>query len=171
MSDEIQVKLGRGKSIDDALLEGAVLGLSAEEISQRINGVLSPARVMVKTREMLRGGDWLEDAERELAILRMLNKNLVELHQMALDTDGAKIQLAYAKELMDRLAKRRSAVESDLMTYNANVGAVLGHAAFLIATHIRGALRDKIEPEEFDNLVLDSVAVAQVEIERHQVEA
>lgn len=169
--NEIEVKLGRGKSIDDALLEGAVLGLSAEEISGRIGGALSPARVMVHTREMLRGGNWLDDAERELAILRMLNKNLVELHQMALDTDGAKIQLQYAKELMDRLAKRRGAVESDLNTYNANVGRQLGHVVDLALTYMKGALREKIDPQAWDGLVLDAMAVAQVEIERHQVEA
>lgn len=168
---EIQVKLGRGKSIDDSLLEGAVMGLSAEEISERIAGALTPARVMVRLRQMFTGGTRLDDAERELAILRLLEKNLVDLNRMMLDKDIATVQLQYAKELMNRLAARRKLAEEDINSHNAAIGRELGHVVDLVLVFMKGALREKVDPQKWDELVLDAMAMAQLEIEKHQVEA
>lgn len=108
------VKLGRGRSVDDALLEAAVIGLSAEETSERIGGILSPARVRMRTREMLSAGDWLDALEQERAILKLAQKNLAALNKQALSLDSAKVQLSYVREILERLEKRKRAADEDL---------------------------------------------------------
>ena len=161
--------LGRGKSIDDALIEGAVLELSAEEISERIGRALSPARVMQKTRELLKAGDWLDENERERALLRVLQKRIVEL-QSTTDLDAIKVQAAMVKDLLVQLNKRRAALEVDLNTYSTNVGRQLGQVVDLALTYMKGALREEVDPEKWDGLVMEALLVAQREIEKKQVE-
>lgn len=164
---ELQVTLGKGKSINESLIEGAALGLSAEEISERIGRHLSPARVIQKTKELLRGGDWLDLAEKESALLRLLQERVIEL-QRAHDLDSIKIQGGLIKDLLIRLDKRRAAVDSDLNTYNENVGRQLGHVVDLTLTYMKGALRDQVDPAKWDELVADALVMAQVEIEKRQ---
>lgn len=171
---QIKVSLRGGQSIDDALLQAAVLGLSAEETSTRIGGVLSPARVMIRTREMLAGGNWLEDAERERAILRLLEKNLIDLNNQYLDMDNAKVQLAYAKELFDRLDKRKAATETDLNTYDENVGRQMGHVVDVVFAYVGGRVigrTEPITPEEWRELLEEGMEMARYEIGTKQVEA
>lgn len=169
-----RVSLRGGQSIDDALLQAAVLGLSAEETSTRIGGILSPARVMIRTREMLAGGNWLEDAERERAILRLLEKNLIELNNTFLDMDNAKVQLAYAKELFGRLDKRMAATETDLTTYDENVGRQMGHVVDIVLAYVGGRVvgrTEAITPDEWRGLIEEGMEMARYEIGTKQVEA
>jgi hypothetical protein len=167
-----EIKLGKNRSIDDALLEAAVMDLSAEETSARLNGVLSPARVMVRWKELLRSNTWLEAAEREQALLRVLQKNLVDLQNAELmGAEGFKIQLSYIRQLFERLDKRQAATEEQLNTYNENVGRQLGRVVDMTLKYMQGALREVIEPAKWDELVQEALVMAQVEIAKKQVEA
>jgi hypothetical protein len=166
------VLLGKGKSIDDALLEAAVMDLSAEETSARLRGALSPARVMLRWKELLRSNTWLEAAEREQALLRVLQSNLVDLQSAeGLGADGYKIQLSIIRELFARLDKRQAATQEELNTYNQNVGAVLGRVVDMSLSYMKGALRDQVDPEKWDELTQEALVIAWNEIEKKQVEA
>jgi hypothetical protein len=162
--------LGKGMSIDDALIEGAVLDLSPEEISARLGGVLSPARVMVRTRELLRSNDWLTEAEKERALLRTLQERVQELRR-ANDLDSIKAQFVIVKELLAQIQKRQLATDDQLATYNTNVGRELGRIVDLTLTYMKGALRNEIEPQRWDDLVQEALIMAQNEIAKKQVEA
>lgn len=147
------------------------MGLSAEEMSERIGGALTPARVLVRLRQMFTGGTRLEDAERELAILRLLERTLINLTKMDLDKDVATVMLRYSKELLDRLGARRKLAEEDIQSHSAAVGRELGHVVDLVLVFMKGALREQVDPAKWDELVLDAMAMAQLEIEKHQIDA
>ena len=166
---EGKIQLGKGQSLDDALLDGAVLGLSPEQISDRIGGVLTPARVAIKLRELLSASNWLEDAERERAVLHLLERKLVELNKFN-DLDTAKLVLAYGKELLVNLNKRKAVVEDQLLTYDRNVGQQLGHVVDLALGYMQGALREKVDPETWDRTKQEALALAWREIQSKQVE-
>lgn len=166
---ELQVRLGRGKSIDDALIEAGVLGLSAEETSERIGRVLTPMRVMQRTRELAKSGNWLDEAEKEALLLKILQKRVVELQEER-ELDSIKVQASMVKDLLVQLNKRRAALDTDLNTYSANVGRQLGQVVDLALTYMKGALREEVDPEKWDGLVMEALLVAQREIEKKQVE-
>lgn len=172
--EELQINLGKGQSIDEALLHGAVAGLSAEQISERIGGILSPARVSLHLRELLSGGIRLEDIEHERAILLLLQAKLVELDNTAWGADSlaaAKVMLTYAREIMGQLQKRKALTDEQLNTYDQNVGRQLGHVVDLALTYMKGALRDQVDPLTWDRTKEEALALAWTEIEKRQVEA
>lgn len=164
-----EIMLGRGTSIDDKLLRYAVEGLSPEQISYKLDEVISPARVMIRTRELLKSTDWLTDAEQERALLRNLRRNLVELQDQALKgTDERKLILQFTKEIFARLDKRTASLEADLNTYSQNVGHQLGKVVDESLAYIRGALRDVVPAEKWDELVEEALHIAWARISEKQ---
>jgi hypothetical protein len=157
-------------SIDDQLIGGAARGLSAEDMSRELGGIMSPARVMVRTRELLRAGDWLEEKEQEQALLIVLRNRVYEL-QKSNDLDSIKVQASIIKDLLTQLDKRQKANETDLTTYNANVGRQLGHVVDLVLTYVRGSFRDQIEPDRWIEVIQEAMVMAAAEIEKKQIEA
>lgn len=169
MAGEVS-RFGRELSIDDQLIMGAANGLSPDDISRSIGGILTPARVMVRTRELLKAGDWLEDKEQEQALLIVLRNRVAEL-QNAKDLDSIKVQTGIIKELLAQIEKRSKSNAADLNTYNANVGRQLGHVVDLVLTYMRGALRESINLDQWDDAIQEALVVAAAEIEKKQVSA
>ncbi|MDF2506234.1 MAG: hypothetical protein K0Q52_93, partial [Microbacterium sp.] len=56
-------------------------------------------------------------------------------------------------------------------TYNQNVGAVLGRVVDMSLSYMKGALRDQVDPEKWDELTQEALVLAWNEIEKKQVEA
>ena len=167
MAEVAKSRFGREMSIDDQLIAGAARGLSAEDISREIGGIMSPARVMVRTRELLRAGDWLEEKEQEQALLIVLRNRVYEL-QKAKDLDSIKVQASIIKDLLAQLDKRAKANEVDLNTYSANVGRQLGHVVDLVLTYMRGAMREEIDLEKWDASIEEAMVLAVAEIQKKQ---
>lgn len=163
-------RFGRELSIDDQLIMGAARDLSAEEMSREIGGILSPARVMVRTRELLRSGNWLEEKEKEQALLLVLRNRVYEL-QTAKDLDSIKVQASIIKELLGQLDKRSKSNEHDLTTYSRNVGAVLGRVVDETLAYMKGAFRDQIDHQKWDEAIKEALLMASMRIEEKQVEA
>lgn len=163
-------RYGRELSIDDQLIQGAARGLSAEDISRDIGGILTPARVMVRTRELLKAGDWLEDKEQEQALLIVLRNRVHDLRN-ATDLDSIKVQANIIKELLAQLDKRAKSNTADLNTYNANVGRHLGHVVDLVLSYMRGAFHKQIDVEQWDERIQEALVIAANEIEKKQVAA
>ncbi|MEV5068868.1 hypothetical protein MRBLMI12_000424 [Microbacterium sp. LMI12-1-1.1] len=167
MDGELRVALGPGQSIDDALLNGAVLELSAEAISERIGGILSPPRVMLRLRELLSGGTRLDDLEHERAVMMLLEKNLIALQNLPQKgSEEYRVLLSYAKALFDRMDKRKASIQAELNTYDQNVGRQLGHVVDLAMGYLRGAVRDQIDGAKWDELVEEAMAMAWNEIQK-----
>lgn len=163
-------RFGRELSIDDQLIMGAARDLSAEEMSREIGGILSPARVMVRTRELLRSGNWLEEKEKEQALLLVLRNRVYEL-QTAKDLDSIKVQASIIKELLGQLDKRSKSNEHDLTTYSRNVGAALGRVVDETLAYMKGAFRDQIDHQKWDEAIKEALLMASIRIEEKQVEA
>lgn len=168
MSGDVS-RFGRELSIDDQLIMGAARDMSAEEISRDIGGILTPARVMVRTRELLRAGDWLTDKEQEQALLIVLRNRVYEL-QKASDLDSIKVQAGIIKDLLGQLEKRSQTNITDLTTYNQNVGRQLGHVVDKVLSYMRGAFRDQIDPVKWQESLEEAMVVAANEIESKQVD-
>lgn len=170
MEEVVSSNFGRELSIDDQLIMGAARDMSPEDISREIGGILTPARVMVRTRELLRASDWLTEKESEQALLIVLRNRVFEL-QKAKDLDSIKVQASIIKDLLAQLEKRSKANEHDLTTYNANVGASLGRVVDLALGYMRGAFREDIDMDKWDAALEEALVVAQNEIEKKQVES
>lgn len=160
-------RFGREMSIDDQLILGAARGLSPEDISREIGGIVTPARVMVRTRELLRADNWLEEKEKEQALLIILRNRVYDLQQSR-DNDSIKLQASLIKDLLTQLGQREKANQEDLNTYSMNVGRQLGRVVDLVLTYMRGAMREEIDPAKWDSSIEEALVLAQAEIEKRQ---
>ncbi len=167
MSEIVHSRFGREMSLDDQLIMGAARDLSPEDVSREIGGIMSPARVMIRTRELLRSPDFLDEKQKEQALLLVLRNRIYEL-QNAKDLDSIKVQASLIKDLLTQIDKRSKANEHDLNTFNANVGRWLGHVVDLVLTYMRGAMREDIDLEKWDASIEEALVMATNEIAKRQ---
>lgn len=102
--------------------------MSPEEISRDIGGVLSPARVHNRIKDILKRRNWLDAIEQEELILWKMRRILGELEQRYLDNDNAKIQLTYLKSIKEMLAERRAATADEKNMLYANQAQIVFEA-------------------------------------------
>lgn len=158
--------------LDDKMLSMAD-SRSPKEISQALGGVITPTRVAARIKELLESRDWLTEAQQDQMVSMKMRKVLARLEENSqnfITDDNAKVQLAYLKAIGDRLDKRRAATEVDLERYSQNVGRQLGRVVDETLTYMRGALREQINPDEWDDLVQEAMQIAWQRIEEKQIE-
>lgn len=166
-------RVGRASSVDDKILRLAVEGLSPEEISRKLDGLVSPARVVLRTEDILKRGDWLSDAQQERALLRVMQKNLSDLQSdlnVVSDPNLYKISLEYIKELQKRFDKRSNEIDVQVDRYNRNVGVIMGRVVDKALSYMKGALRREVDPDRWDELVEEALVMARNDIAQHEVE-
>lgn len=156
--------------IDQVILRHAS-SRSPEEISQMLNGVITPERVAAQAKHLLSSRSWLTAAEEDELVLNKLHDLLTTLEDRFLDNDGAIVQLRLLKEIGNRLDKRRVATQVDLETYDRNVARVLGQVVDNALTYMKGALRGDVDPELWDQLVVEAMRHAQSTIDEKAIEA
>lgn len=166
-----KIRVGKGASIDDQLIALANLDLSAEEISSRLQGVLSPARVMIRTKEILSGGNWLTDLEKERALIRILQTNLAELRSNYLDLDNAKVQLQYVKAILEQIDKRKKVLDETYNLIEVNQGRLMGRVYDMALSYIRGAFRQEVDAAKWDEVKQAALLHAREELAKYEVEA
>lgn len=166
-----ELPVNRGKSVDDQLIELAAAEVSAEEISRRLGGAITPARVHQRVTDLLNAGDWLTDVQKERALIRILHMNLMQMRDTELNVDNAKLQLQYANVLLANLEKRQTATAGQLETYNSNVGRTLGQVVLHALGYIKGALSAEIDPARWDAIVEEAMIDARKQIQAKQVDA
>lgn len=170
MPQEMEIR--RSDSVNDRIIIYTVEGLSPEAISEKIDGVMSPAKVRLRVRELLKETDWLDNAEQEVALIRVMRRNLAQLQRLleeGIDTEVMKTSLSYIKSILERMDKQQSNTEAKLDQYNANVGRTIGRVVDLSLTYMKGAVRDQIDGDEWDVLVREALQSARMEIEKYQV--
>lgn len=142
-----------------------------QEISERLGGVVSPVQVGARIKELLKMKNWLTAAEQDQEITLEMQRVLATLKARFQDNENLSLQLKVLKELGTRLDKRAAATQVDLNTYDANVGRQLGRVVDLALSYVKGALREKIDADEWDSLVLEAMGHARAEIVKNEVEA
>ena len=153
--------------IDDKILQLAD-SHSPEEISHALNGVVSPAKVAAHTQTLLKSKDWLTDVQEDALISYKMKKVLIGLEGQFMDLDHALARLKVLKEIGNRLDKRKAATDTDLNKLYANQGRIMGQVVDIALGYVKGALRDKVDPDLWDDIVKEAMYSAQAEIAKYE---
>jgi len=155
--------IDRANDLDAALLDAATLGLSPEETSRRLDGVITPARVITRTRALLAGDDWVSDIEQERLLIRILRERVIEL-QGAHDLDSIKAQGVIIARLLDQLNRRSAALDSVHVRITAQLGSTLARAVSTFGKLLRSELEAtasvSASAQQWDDATLVALAAA-----------
>jgi len=153
--------------VDDKIL--AMAGThSPEEISLALGGVVSPAKIAAHTQSLLRSKNWLTATQEDRLITIRLNNMLLDLEERYrnLDLDSVKVRLSILKEIGARLDKRAAATTEDLNKLYGNQGRIMAQAFDLALSYMKGALRDAVDPEKWEELKQEGLRNAQLQLTR-----
>lgn len=155
--------------IDDTILRYAS-SESPEQIAQRLAAdaatAISAAAVAQRRTELLTAPPLLKEAEEMRALDLRLKSIVAQLEESHLSLDHAKVILLYLKEIGVRMDKRVAAREIDVATWEGNMGSLLARSVDLALSFMRGALREEIDADRWDDLLLEGMAHARREIEK-----
>lgn len=145
---------------------------SAEEISRRLGGVITPERVAAQKTILLTSKRWVDAAEQDELVLFRLRRILAQLEERfhADDMESAMVQLRFLKEIGARLDKRREATKIDLETYDMNVAREMTRVYDIALGYMKGALRGEIDPDIWDEVAREALAHAGREVTKKAVE-
>lgn len=153
-------------------VERKILRMSAshspEEISRALGGTVSPARVAALTQTLLKQKNWLSSAQEDLQISWELRDVLDQMRNGFQDLDALKAQVTVLKLIGERLERRTRATQDDLNVLYANQGRIMAQAFDLALSYMKGALRDDIDPEKWDEAQREGLYHAQAELMKHQ---
>lgn len=143
---------------------------SAEEISRRLGGVITPERVAAQKEILLTTKKWLTATQEEELVLYRLRTLLAKIEEkfFAEDLESAMAQLRILKEISARLDKRREVNAIDLNQLYGNQAVLMLRALDLATGYLRGAFRDQIDQEKWDEALREGMYLAQAEIEKHK---
>jgi transcription initiation factor IIE alpha subunit len=105
--------------------------MSPEEISRALGGVISPAKVAVRIKELIKSRNWLTDYEEEQVVLWKMKRIVGKLEEAThnhLDLDSAKVLINALKAIAERLDKRRAATQEELTSLHANQAQIMFEA-------------------------------------------
>lgn len=145
---------------------------SPEEISEALGGTVSPAKIAAHTQSLLRSKNWLTATQEDRLITIRLNNMLLDLEDRfrTIDLDSVKVRLAILKEIGARLDKRAAATTEDLNKLYGNQGRIMAQAFDLALSYMKGALREAVDPEKWEELKQEGLRNAQLQLTRHQAE-
>lgn len=169
--DELETPYRPANVVNDTILRYGD-SRSLEELSAMLGGILSPAEVGAHAQKLLSSRNWLTAAQKDQAVTLKMQDLLTELEDLGnggLDRDKILgLRLRALKEIGARLDRRRAATEVDLNTYDANVGRVIGRVVDQTLSYMKGALREKVDPDLWDSLVIEAMRDARAEIAKHE---
>lgn len=157
----------RANALDQRLLANAA-NMSPDELSRLIGGVMSPVQVAAHVKKLLAARDWLTEAELDNLITYKLQSALTRLESQFEDADNMRNQLGFLKEIGNRLDKRRQATQFDLNALYGNTGRLMAQLFDMVLAYMRGALRDDIDIDRWDELADEAMQHARTEIERRE---
>lgn len=160
--------VARGANKVDATIYQFADSESPAEISRRLGGVISPQAVAARTQTLLASKDWLTTQQEGQLIDLRLRKILVTLEDRFLDIDSAMMQLKLLKEMGNRLDKRAASTSLNLDSLYGNQGKLMAKAYDIALSYIKGALREQIDPDKWDELAKEALGHAQAELAKHE---
>ena len=155
--------------LDDQILSLAGT-MSPEEISREIKGVVSPGKIASRVQTLLKSRNWLSRAQERELIAYKLKSILLELEGRYATDDNMKIRITLIKEIGAQLDRAEKTTSQDLTTYSRNQGAILGRVVDIAFSSAKRALRDKVDSEEWDEVVREALFAAQLEISKHEID-
>ena len=165
----MSMTLRPANKMDDTILRFAG-SHSPEEISYMLGGLVSPQRVAARVQELLASKSWLTQQQEQRRLYLTLSGVLAELQGRYLDVDNAKVILQLIKEQSRQLEVASRAQETDLNKLYDNQGRIMARIFDMALSYIRGALRDEIDPDRWDELQAEALLMAQGEIAKHEME-
>lgn len=154
---------------DDAILSLAA-SHSPEEISIALGGTIKPETIAAHTQTLLKSKNWLTAIQEDRLITIRLNNLLADLERRGWDIDNVKVRLSILKEIGNRLDKRTQATDEDLNKLYGNQGRIMAQAFDLALSYMKGALREAVDPEQWETLKQEGLRNAQLELSRYQAE-
>jgi len=146
--------------------------LSAEEISFKIEGILTPVQVAARLDHLVAIPDRLSALQQDQLITLKMRRIISELEGMPRTTRNAEVILNGLEKVGKRLDKRVESTEKELHTLYAFQGGILLDAIKLALTHMRGAITDGDPQAEaaWDKKLEAAMRFAQVELAKHEIE-
>lgn len=153
--------------VDDTILRYAD-SRSPEEISMLLKGVITPKAVAARTQTLLQTRNWLTLAQEEQLLLLKMHDVLHDIENKYQDDKMLTLRIKALKEIGVVIERRKKTLDVDLTTYSQNVGRVLGQVVDKSLAYMKGALRDQVDPDLWDQLVTEAMREARDEITLHQ---
>lgn len=141
---------------------------SPEAIAERFNGAITAKAVAERTQKLLGDPNWLTQAQQEEVILLRMRLIAADMAQGFQDLDSQKAQIATLEAIAKRLDKRREATAVDLNSLYQNQATIMLRAIDIATGYLRGAFREKIDQQQWDEAIREGMALAAAELEKHK---
>ncbi|QIK64522.1 hypothetical protein G7068_16230 [Leucobacter viscericola] len=154
-------------AMDDKILQLAG-SRSPEEISFMLGGLITPERIASRTQELLKSKNWLTQQQEQRRLYLTLSALLATLQDGYFDLDKAKVILATVKQLSAQAERLGAATEEDLNKLYGNQGRIMAQVVDGAFGYMRGALRERVPAELWDELMIEALSHARDEIAKHE---
>jgi hypothetical protein len=153
--------------IDEVLIQYADT-LSAEAISFKIEGALTPAQVRQRIADILATPDWLTAVQQDQLVTQKMRLLVSKLEELPLTARTAEVMLAGLRAVGERLDKRQAANEADLNRHYAFEGVMLLENLESALGAILEYLGDNLSPAEHDTAIELGLRHAQLEQAKYE---
>lgn len=156
----------------DAILVRYADTLSAEAISYKIDGILTPRQVMQRIDQLVEVPDRLTMLQQDQLVTLKMRQIVVELEELPRTTRNAEVMLSGLEKIGVRLDKRTEATEKELKSLYAFQGTVLLDAVEIAMAHMRNALTqgNPVAEAQWDDAKESALRFAQIELSRHDID-
>lgn len=155
----------------DAIIVRYADTLSAEQISFKLEGALTPKQVIARISYLTETPDWLTLTMEDALVTRKMRNLVNELEEQPRTARNAEILVRALEAVGKRLDNRMAATEEDLSKLYAFQGTLMLDAIKATLDHMRDKLTgfgaDKISPAEWDRALESGMKLAQLEVEKH----
>lgn len=144
--------------------------MSAQALSAKIEGRLSPEQVMSRIATLLDVPDRLTALQQDQLVTLKMRNLVANLESMTLTARVAEVLVRALEAVGNRLEKRQQSTEKELSTLYAFQGKVMLDAINVAMAHMRGALTqgNPLAEEEWDNALESAIRYAQIELSKHE---
>lgn len=144
--------------------------MSAQAISYKINGVLTPEQVMARIAFLVEAPDRLTQLQQDQLVTLKMRQIIAELEEMPRTTRNAEVILQGLERVGNRLDKRQESTERELSTLYAFQGVAFLNAVEVAMAHMRGSLTkgNPIAEEQWDNAKESAIRYAQIELSKYE---
>ena len=145
--------------------------LSAQALSYKIQGILTPEQVMARIAYLVETPDRLTQLQQDQLVTLKMRQIVVELEELPRTTRNAEVILQGLEKIGNRLDRRQESTERELSSLYAFQGTVLLDAINVAMAHMRGAITqgNELAEEQWDNALESAIRFAQIELSKHEV--
>lgn len=146
---------------------------SAQAISFRIKGLLTPEQVITRIAQLTTSPDWLTATMQDNLITLKMRQLVARFEELPLTARNGEILLRGLEAIAKRLDQRQEATQKDLTSLYAFQGQAFLEATETFGNHLREsilALTD-IDADEWDRHVETALRKTQIKLATHDIDA